>query len=282
LLENAGLSSTKLRRVVIRSFIIRYYFVMLATALPTLEELYVKVLCGGRVQGTDTSQPTLDLPTFPLLHSPLIQLSLNIYIAPDHQEIVSGFQDAFNKLSLPLLRYLQLSFTKSRPNNDAVVRTIAAVLQRSQSPVEILRFNSNIPQNKDTIAALLRAVPRLEELHLFNLDYEVVDEVLNALMTMETTTELICPHLNRISFKLIPWPDPEECARSLLEFISTRFAAPASKLSRLVFKNPPGLREMDEMCDIMTGSAQFKMYKERGLELQRKSGWGESYTHAYV
>jgi hypothetical protein len=104
---------------------------------------------------------------------------------------------------------------------------------------------------------------------LYALACEDVEAVVRAFMT--STSDLICPHLNCISFESIAWLDPKESARSLLRFISMRFASPASKLSRMVFVNPDASSGdddgMGEVCAIMTGSAHFEMYRERGLEL---------------
>jgi hypothetical protein len=156
-----------------------------------------------------------------------------------------------------------LCLAETHSPNEAVFHCLAAVLCRSQSPVESLRLSWSNPQNEDTLEALLRAVPRLVCLHLYFIDYQDVEVVIRAFMT--TTTELICPHLKWISFEPIHRVVPEESARSLLQFISMRFATPGNKLSRLVFVNPGASSDDDDgmgkICSIMTGSAQFNSRK---------------------
>jgi hypothetical protein len=269
LLGNAGLPSTKLRKLALAGGISTRNFVMLATLVPTLEELDIRITCAEGSQNIEPLQPMLPSSKVPPLHSSLIRLSIDVDISLDSLANASDFQNALNNLSFPHLRYLQLYLSKEPPTHEPVARSIAAVLQRSQSPVDTLRLCLPNPQDEATIVALLRAVPRLEWLHLYSLRCEDVEVVVRAFMT--TTTELLCPHLNRISFALILWREPEDYARILVEFVSARFATPANKLSRLVFVTPDpcgfdgGMRKV---CAMMTGSAQFGMYKERGLELQ--------------
>jgi hypothetical protein len=267
LLIHAGLSSTKLRRVVLVDRFSTQTFIMLATAVPTLEELDIRVLSLEVSQVMRPSQPTLSSPNVPPLHSSLIRLSIVVWC---RSPITSDLQLALKELSFPHLRHLRLNFPKIRSTIEAVVRSLAAVLHRSQSPVESLHLSLPNLQNEDTIEALLRAVPQLVCLRLHSINYQDVEAVISAFMTPKT--ELICPHLKCISFESIRWLDPKESARSLLEFISARFADPENKLSRLGFVYPDAsggnVDGMGEVCAIMTGSAQFEMCRERGLELQ--------------
>jgi hypothetical protein len=280
LLVHAGLSSTNLRRVVLVGYISTRNFVMLATAVPTLEELVVSVICAGGYQDIGPLQLMLSSPKVPLLQSLLIRLSIVVWC---RSPMTSDFQLAFNGLSFPHLRCLGLTFPKTRSANEAVVYCLAAALHRSQSPVENLRLSLPNQENEDTIEALLRAAPQLVCLQLYITVSQEVEAVIRAFMT--PTTELICPHLKCISFESIRWLDPKESARSLLEFISARFAAPSHELSRLVFVNPgtSGSDDggMGEMCATMTGSAHFEMYRERGLKLQTIYGH-TLYEHTFI
>jgi hypothetical protein len=111
-------------------------------------------------------------------------------------------------------------------------------------------------------------------LDFYTSDCECCEVVVRAFMM--STTELICPYLHCISFKSTACPDPKECARSLLEFVSSRLAAPANILSRLVFENPVASSgdddDTDELFTIISGNAQLEMYRKQGLEIHTVYG----------
>jgi hypothetical protein len=147
LLGNTGLSSTKLRKLVLGGQISTQSFVVLATAIPTLEELDASVLCEEGFQDLDPSLSSLASPNVSRLHSPLMRLAIFIRAYPP---VTSDFQYALNTLSFPHLRFLYLGLDFAFSGLiDGMLCSIASVLQHSHSPVQVLQLSWNdLPDKK--------------------------------------------------------------------------------------------------------------------------------------
>jgi hypothetical protein len=250
-------------------------FVMLATALPTLEELHIKVFSMGRSHVAGTSQHHLPSSRTPPSPSPLIRLSIDVDCGPP--AITSDLQNALEDLSFPYLRRLNLGFTSLQFSNqiEATILSIASVLHSSQSPVESLRLHWRIRPSEDTIAALLRAVPRLMRLSLYDIDGLGALTIVQVLTTTTEEMGFLCPDMESIDFQYIGWRQwlARECDKKLITLISTRCTTQPTgkKLSRLTFLHSPTDDNAREMCEIVTGSEEFNLCRERGLVLQTVS-----------